>query len=109
MLILLISLIIIIIVLLNTLNTPNEHFNNIKQQIQQTQRKCTCLHKSQIKNPKFNIKAYTSNNWHLRFPYMVNPRYSYDDTPNGISTTIYDYAILKELPIDVNKFYKCTL
>ncbi len=107
MLILLLLLIIIIIITLNTSNTSNtlntsiDHFNNIKQQ------KCACLRKSQIRTPKFNRKAYDGNNWHLRFPYMVTPRYSYDDNPNGISTIIQNYAIIKELPINVNKYYNC--
>ena len=96
MLILLLLLIIIIIIILNNLNASAEYFNNT------TQQKCNCLKKSQIINKNFNRKAYVSNNWHLRFPYMVSQRYSYDDTPNGISTMIHDYGILKELPVNIN-------
>ena len=52
---------------------------------------------------KRNNKEFVANNWHLRFPYMVNKRYSYDDSPDN--TTDYGNqsgtARLKELPLDM--------
>lgn len=51
-----------------------------------------------------NRKEFIANNWDLRFPYMVNPRYSYDDKPDGLSD-YYNYqgaARLKELPLNLD-------
>ena len=65
-----------------------------------------------IDYPKFkstmrNMHEYKANNWHLRFPYMINPRYSYDDKPNKCKTTptIYNYAHLKELPLNLKDYF----
>jgi hypothetical protein len=64
----------------------------------------------QIDYPKtvrqmYNINDYKSNNWHLRFPYMINQRYSYNDKKEESFPTIYDHAYLKELPLDLHNFY----
>lgn len=50
---------------------------------------------------------FKGEQWHTRFPYMVDQRYSYDDVPNGKeNTSFYDYAHLKELPVEMhNVFY----
>jgi len=54
-----------------------------------------------FKNQMWNTHEYKGNNWHLRFPYMINQRYSYNDNPTNCKTnpTIYNYAHLKELPL----------
>lgn len=58
------------------------------------------------KKDMWNKHAYEGNNWHLRFPYMINQRYSYDDSPNKcqVFPTIYNYAHLKELPLELKNF-----
>ena len=60
-----------------------------------------------FKYPMWNTHEYMGNNWHLRFPYMVNQRYSYDDVPEKCKQypTFYDYAILGELPLDFKDYY----
>jgi len=47
-----------------------------------------------------NIKELVANNWHLRFPYMVNQRYSYNDYLDyNPFPSLHEYAQLKELPL----------
>ena len=53
---------------------------------------------------KRNNKEFIANNWDLRFPYMVNQRYSYDDYPDGLIDN-YNYwanSRLKELPLNLD-------
>lgn len=54
-----------------------------------------------------NMKAHAGNNWHLRFPYMIPQRYSYDDLPIDCPcTSIFNFANIKELPQEVkNRYY----
>lgn len=51
-------------------------------------------------NKLTNIPEFIANSWHLRFPYMVNQRYSYNDYPDANSfPALHSYATLKELPL----------
>lgn len=57
-----------------------------------------------------NMKEHIGNNWHLRFPYMVNQRYAYDDLRNDCPcTSIFDFATLKQLPQEVRNRYYATV
>ena len=60
-----------------------------------------------IKNPMWNRRDYHANNWHLRFPYMVNQRYSYNDNPTKCKKypSFYDYANLEDLPLELKNLY----
>ena len=67
------------------------------------------INKSYSKEPFMSCskrhKNFAGNTWHLRFPYMVKQRYSYDDMPDGMTEyTINGYARLKDLPLDLIYF-----
>lgn len=53
------------------------------------------------------IKTHNiGNNWHQRFPYMVNQRYAYNDVPIASFPSINTYANLGELLIGNTKYEK---
>jgi hypothetical protein len=55
-----------------------------------------------------NMRDHIGNNWHLRFPYMVQQRYSYDDKPIDCQdTSLYGYGHLKYLPQPLKETYTC--
>lgn len=64
-----------------------------------------------IKRPSWNKKEFEANNWHLRLPDLVSQRYSYNDQPckKCFDRTTYNYAKLKELPLDLRNFYYATM
>ena len=64
-----------------------------------------------IRRPSWNKKEFDANNWHLRFPDLVSQRYSYNDKPckKCMDRTTYNYAKLKELPLDLTHWYYATM
>ena len=64
-----------------------------------------------IKRPTWNKKEFDANNWHLRLPDLVSQRYSYNDKPckKCFDRTVYNYAKLKELPLDLKNVYYATM
>lgn len=57
-----------------------------------------------LENTKRNHKEFIANNWDLRFPYMVDPRYSYDDKPDRYIDVQNNVGVarLKELPLNLD-------
>lgn len=88
----LIICIVALIILLFVLNNKKEHFEDIP-----TEYRALCPKHNRLTN----IPEFMANSWHLRFPYMVNQKYSYDDMPGCDSPfpSLHSYAQLKELPL----------
>ena len=117
----LIFIILLIIIFPFKLNYYYENFDDYYPYLTATgenvEEKYKMVHTSYM--PMFNCKDYIGLNWHLRFPYMIKPRYSYDDSNTSdmikvsdrpkskkvINKLFDDYAHLNELPLNMNKWY----